>query len=153
MGIFFTFSKLLNHSHSQLSSDLLLLFFPSQHCPHTCTFPFKDQPVQMNGGLSGSAKTNSSYSSKHTNQLVYSAVVSSSGDAFFPAQRHLAAPREKSTSGQKKQQYNSPIGLYSAETLQEMAMLQERAKSSGSGKPSGYVIMNRARCDASSQVW
>ncbi|XP_067242262.1 LIM domain-binding protein 3a isoform X1 [Chanodichthys erythropterus] len=82
----------------------------------------KDQPVQMNGALSGSAKTNSSYSS---------------GDAFFPAQRHLAAPREKSTSGQKKQQYNSPIGLYSAETLQEMAMLQERAKSSGSGKPSG----------------
>ncbi|XP_067242264.1 LIM domain-binding protein 3a isoform X2 [Chanodichthys erythropterus] len=80
------------------------------------------KPVQMNGALSGSAKTNSSYSS---------------GDAFFPAQRHLAAPREKSTSGQKKQQYNSPIGLYSAETLQEMAMLQERAKSSGSGKPSG----------------
>ncbi|XP_077093279.1 LIM domain-binding protein 3a isoform X5 [Siphateles boraxobius] len=81
----------------------------------------KDQPVQMNGGLSASAKTNPS----------------SSGDASFPAQRHLASPRDKSTSGEKKQQYNSPIGLYSAETLQEMAMLQERAKSVGSGMHSG----------------
>lgn len=99
-------------------------------------FCFKDQPVQMNGGLSASAKTNSS----------------SSGDASFPAQRHLASPRDKSTSGDKKQQYNSPIGLYSAETLQEMAMLQERAKSAGSDMHSGYVIMNRARSDASSHV-
>ncbi|KAG1927076.1 LIM domain-binding protein [Pimephales promelas] len=79
------------------------------------------KPVQMNGRLSASAKTNSS----------------SSGDASFPAQRHLASPRDKSTSGEKKQQYNSPIGLYSAETLQEMAMLQERAKSAGSGMHSG----------------
>uniref|UniRef100_A0A8C1PU51 LIM domain binding 3 n=1 Tax=Cyprinus carpio TaxID=7962 RepID=A0A8C1PU51_CYPCA len=96
----------------------------------------KDQPVQMNGALSVSAETNSSYSSKHTNQS-YSTVVSSSGEASLPAQRHLAAPRDKSSSGQKSQQYNSPIGLYSAETLQEMAMLQERVKSSGSGMPSG----------------
>uniref|UniRef100_A0A672SGM2 LIM domain binding 3a n=1 Tax=Sinocyclocheilus grahami TaxID=75366 RepID=A0A672SGM2_SINGR len=96
----------------------------------------KDQPVQMNGALSVSAKTNSSYSSKHTNQS-YSTVVSSSGEASLPAQRHLAAPRDKSSSGQKSQQYNSPIGLYSAETLQEMAMLQERVKSPGSGMPSG----------------
>ncbi|XP_042592758.1 LIM domain-binding protein 3-like isoform X1 [Cyprinus carpio] len=96
----------------------------------------KDQPVQMNGALSVSAETNSSYSSKHTNQS-YSTVVSSSGEASLPAQRHLAAPRDKSSSGQKNQQYNSPIGLYSAETLQEMAMLQERVKSSGSGMPSG----------------
>uniref|UniRef100_A0A673G6W5 LIM domain-binding protein 3-like n=1 Tax=Sinocyclocheilus rhinocerous TaxID=307959 RepID=A0A673G6W5_9TELE len=96
----------------------------------------KDQPVQMNGALSVSAKTNSSYSSKHTNQS-YSTVVSSSGEASLPAQRHLAAPRDKSSSGQKSQQYNSPIGLYSAETLREMAMLQERVKSSGSGMPSG----------------
>ncbi|KAG1927072.1 LIM domain-binding protein [Pimephales promelas] len=82
------------------------------------------KPVQMNGRLSASAKTNSS----------------SSGDASFPAQRHLASPRDKSTSGEKKQQYNSPIGLYSAETLQEMAMLQERAKSAGSGMHSGFSL-------------
>ncbi|XP_042592762.1 LIM domain-binding protein 3-like isoform X3 [Cyprinus carpio] len=99
----------------------------------------KDQPVQMNGALSVSAETNSSYSSKHTNQS-YSTVVSSSGEASLPAQRHLAAPRDKSSSGQKNQQYNSPIGLYSAETLQEMAMLQERVKSSGSGMPSGFNL-------------
>uniref|UniRef100_A0A8C1Z0C3 LIM domain binding 3 n=1 Tax=Cyprinus carpio TaxID=7962 RepID=A0A8C1Z0C3_CYPCA len=99
----------------------------------------KDQPVQMNGALSVSAETNSSYSSKHTNQS-YSTVVSSSGEASLPAQRHLAAPRDKSSSGQKSQQYNSPIGLYSAETLQEMAMLQERVKSSGSGMPSGFNL-------------
>uniref|UniRef100_A0A8C1UXR4 LIM domain binding 3 n=1 Tax=Cyprinus carpio TaxID=7962 RepID=A0A8C1UXR4_CYPCA len=111
----------------------------------------KDQPVQMNGALSVSAETNSSYSSKHTNQS-YSTVVSSSGEASLPAQRHLAAPRDKSSSGQKSQQYNSPIGLYSAETLQEMAMLQERVKSSGSGMPSGYVITERLRSDASCQV-
>ncbi|KTG33250.1 hypothetical protein cypCar_00001540, partial [Cyprinus carpio] len=100
----------------------------------------KDQPVQMNGALSVSAETNSSYSSKHTNQS-YSTVVSSSGEASLPAQRHLAAPRDKSSSGQKNQQYNSPIGLYSAETLQEMAMLQERVKSSGSGMPSGVEFL------------
>ncbi|XP_073690112.1 LIM domain-binding protein 3a isoform X4 [Garra rufa] len=96
----------------------------------------KDQPVQMNGAHSASAETNSSYSSKHTNQS-HSTVVSSSEEASLPAQRHLAAPRDKSTSGQKSQQYNTPIGLYSAETLREMAMLQERVKSSGSGMPSG----------------
>ncbi|KAI5617432.1 LIM domain-binding protein 3 isoform X1 [Silurus asotus] len=43
-------------------------------------------------------------------------------------------PRQ-SSSTQKRQQYNSPIGLYSAETLREMTMLQERAKSLGSGEP------------------
>uniref|UniRef100_A0A671TBX4 LIM domain-binding protein 3-like n=1 Tax=Sinocyclocheilus anshuiensis TaxID=1608454 RepID=A0A671TBX4_9TELE len=94
----------------------------------------KDQPLQMNGALSTSAETNYSYSSKHTNQSC-STVVSSSGEASVPAQSHLAAPRDKSTSGQKSQQYNSPIGLYSAETLREMVMLQERVKSSGSGMP------------------
>uniref|UniRef100_A0A672MX13 LIM domain binding 3a n=1 Tax=Sinocyclocheilus grahami TaxID=75366 RepID=A0A672MX13_SINGR len=101
----------------------------------------KDQPLQMNGALSTSAETNSSYSSKHTNQS-YSTVVSSSREASVPAQSHLAAPRDKSTSGQKSQQYNSPIGLYSAETLREMVMLQERVKSSGSGMPSWYVIID-----------
>uniref|UniRef100_A0A8C1U1G9 LIM domain binding 3a n=1 Tax=Cyprinus carpio TaxID=7962 RepID=A0A8C1U1G9_CYPCA len=96
----------------------------------------KDQPLQMNGALSVSAETNSSYSSKHTNQS-YSTVVSSSRDTSVPAQSHLAAPRDKSTTGQKSQQYNTPICLYSAETLREMVMLQERVKSSGSGMPSG----------------
>uniref|UniRef100_A0A671TDU4 LIM domain-binding protein 3-like n=1 Tax=Sinocyclocheilus anshuiensis TaxID=1608454 RepID=A0A671TDU4_9TELE len=99
----------------------------------------KDQPLQMNGALSTSAETNYSYSSKHTNQSC-STVVSSSGEASVPAQSHLAAPRDKSTSGQKSQQYNSPIGLYSAETLREMVMLQERVKSSGSGMPSCFNL-------------
>ncbi|XP_016412336.1 LIM domain-binding protein 3-like isoform X4 [Sinocyclocheilus rhinocerous] len=99
----------------------------------------KEQPLQMNGTLSTSAETNSSYSSKHTNQS-YSTVVSSSGEASVPAQSHLAAPRDKSTSGQKSQQYNSPISLYSAETLREMVMLQERVKSSGSGMPSCFGL-------------
>uniref|UniRef100_A0A673G2D2 LIM domain-binding protein 3-like n=1 Tax=Sinocyclocheilus rhinocerous TaxID=307959 RepID=A0A673G2D2_9TELE len=112
----------------------------------------KDQPVQMNGALSVSAKTNSSYSSKHTNQS-YSTVVSSSGEASLPAQRHLAAPRDKSSSGQKSQQYNSPIGLYSAETLREMAMLQERVKSSGSGMPSGNLPLKDRVIDSASPVY
>uniref|UniRef100_A0A8C0YB03 LIM domain binding 3a n=1 Tax=Cyprinus carpio carpio TaxID=630221 RepID=A0A8C0YB03_CYPCA len=112
----------------------------------------KDQPVQMNGALSVSAETNSSYSSKHTNQS-YSTVVSSSGEASLPAQRHLAAPRDKSSSGQKNQQYNSPIGLYSAETLQEMAMLQERVKSSGSGMPSGNLPVKERVIDSASPVY
>lgn len=99
--------------------------------------------MQMNGGLSASE------TSKHT-RLSYS--MSSSGDASLLVQSHLTAPGDKSTSVQKRQQYNSPIGLYSAETLREMAMLQERAKSMGSSMPSGYVIMHRYS-DASSQVW
>ncbi|TSK22599.1 LIM domain-binding protein 3 [Bagarius yarrelli] len=46
-------------------------------------------------------------------------------------------PQELSQASntQKRQQYNSPIGLYSAETLREMTMLQERAKSLGSDEP------------------
>ncbi|XP_026134381.1 LIM domain-binding protein 3-like isoform X7 [Carassius auratus] len=96
------------------------------------------KPLQMNGALSTSAETNSCYSSKHTNQC-YSTTMSSVRDTSVPAQSHLAAPRDKSSSGQKSQQYNSPIGLYSAETLQEMVMLQERVKSTGSGMPSGTL--------------
>uniref|UniRef100_A0A8C2L572 LIM domain binding 3a n=1 Tax=Cyprinus carpio TaxID=7962 RepID=A0A8C2L572_CYPCA len=111
----------------------------------------KDQPVQMNGALSVSAETNSSYSSKHTNQS-YSTVVSSS-DTSVPAQSHLAAPRDKSTTGQKSQQYNTPIGLYSAETLREMVMLQERVKSSGSGMPSGNLPVKERVIDSASPVY
>uniref|UniRef100_A0A8C2Q921 LIM domain binding 3a n=1 Tax=Cyprinus carpio TaxID=7962 RepID=A0A8C2Q921_CYPCA len=111
----------------------------------------KDQPLQMNGALSASAETNSSYSSKHTNQS-YSTVVSSR-DTSVPAQSHLAAPRDKSTTGQKSQQYNTPIGLYSAETLREMVMLQERVKSSGSGMPSGNLPVKDRVIDSASPVY
>ncbi|KAL7878035.1 hypothetical protein SRHO_G00046780 [Serrasalmus rhombeus] len=87
----------------------------------------KGQPNQINGGLYASAETNSYYSSKkELNQ----------SPASPPA------PEGKSTPTQKRQQYNSPIGLYSAETLREMVTLQERAKSLASGEPLGYVITN-----------
>lgn len=90
--------------------------------------------MQMNVCLSASE------TSRHTN-LSYS--MSSSGDPSLLVQSHLPVPGDKSSSMQKRQQYNSPIGLYSAETLNEMSMLQERAKNMGSGMPSGYVIMHR----------
>lgn len=118
---------------------------PKMNSPMPMIAHQKDQPVQLNGGLSASSET--ICSSKHTN-LSYS--MSSSGEASLP---HLPASGDKSTSVEKRQQYNSPIGLYSAETLREMAMLQERAKSLGSGMSSGYVMIYRARSDASSQVW
>ncbi|GAA6101508.1 LIM domain-binding protein 3a [Tachysurus ichikawai] len=69
----------------------------------------KGHPYQMNGGLATCAETNSYHC--NTQEL------------------------SQSSSAQKKQQYNSPIGLYSAETLREMALLQERAKSLSSGEP------------------
>ncbi|XP_060728831.1 LIM domain-binding protein 3a isoform X11 [Tachysurus vachellii] len=69
----------------------------------------KGHPYQMNGGLATCAETNSYHC--NTQEL------------------------SQSSSAQKKQQYNSPIGLYSAETLKEMALLQERAKSLSSGEP------------------
>ncbi|XP_058242311.1 LIM domain-binding protein 3a isoform X7 [Hemibagrus wyckioides] len=69
----------------------------------------KGLPYQINGGLATCAETNSYHC--NTQEL------------------------SQSSSTQKRQQYNSPIGLYSAETLREMAMLQERAKSLGSDEP------------------
>ncbi|KAK3573469.1 hypothetical protein QTP86_024688 [Hemibagrus guttatus] len=69
----------------------------------------KGLPYQINGGLATCAETNSYHC--NTQEL------------------------SQSSSTQKRQQYNSPIGLYSAETLREMAMLQERAKCLGSDEP------------------
>nr|AAY27888.1 cypher/ZASP splice variant 1 zeta [Danio rerio] len=109
----------------------------------------KDHPVQINGALSSSAETNSC---KNTSPS-YSSVLSSSGETSVPAQGHLAAPRDKSSSRQKSQQYNSPIGLYSAETLREMAMLQERAKGSGSGMTSGNLPVKERVIDSASPVY
>ncbi|XP_072533149.1 LIM domain-binding protein 3a isoform X2 [Salminus brasiliensis] len=80
----------------------------------------KGQPNQINGGLYGSAETNSYYSSKQD---------------LKQSSASPPVPGDKPTPTQKRQQYNSPIGLYSAETLREMAMLQERAKSLASGEP------------------
>ncbi|TRZ01704.1 hypothetical protein DNTS_003590 [Danionella cerebrum] len=93
----------------------------------------KDQPVQMNGGLSTFINTNCT--SKHTSQS-QSPVLSSNTETS------VSAPRENSSSRQKVQQYNSPIGLYSAETLREMAVLQERAKNPGSSLTSGEYLPN-----------
>uniref|UniRef100_A0AAR2LUU4 LIM domain binding 3a n=1 Tax=Pygocentrus nattereri TaxID=42514 RepID=A0AAR2LUU4_PYGNA len=87
----------------------------------------KGQPNQINGGLYASAETNSYYSSKkELNQ----------SPASPPA------PEGKSTPTQKRQQYNSPIGLYSAETLREMVTLQERAKGLASGEPLGTPVQH-----------
>ncbi|XP_049337096.1 LIM domain-binding protein 3a isoform X14 [Astyanax mexicanus] len=80
----------------------------------------KGQPNQINGSLYGSAETNS---------------YSSSIQDLKQSSTSPPAPGGKSTSTQRTQQYNSPIGLYSAETLREMAMLQEKAKSLTSGEP------------------
>ncbi|KAM9477292.1 LIM domain-binding protein 3a isoform 1-T1 [Clarias gariepinus] len=78
----------------------------------------KGHPYQINGGLATCAETNS----YHCN----------------------AQELSQSSSTQKSQQYNSPVGLYSAETLREMAMLQERAKSLGSGKSLGTSVQHAA---------
>uniref|UniRef100_A0AAR2IQ23 LIM domain binding 3a n=1 Tax=Pygocentrus nattereri TaxID=42514 RepID=A0AAR2IQ23_PYGNA len=98
----------------------------------------KGQPNQINGGLYASAETNSYYSSKkELNQ----------SPASPPA------PEGKSTPTQKRQQYNSPIGLYSAETLREMVTLQERAKGLASGEPLGSLPVKDRVIDSASPVY
>ncbi|XP_072533150.1 LIM domain-binding protein 3a isoform X3 [Salminus brasiliensis] len=87
----------------------------------------KGQPNQINGGLYGSAETNSYYSSKQD---------------LKQSSASPPVPGDKPTPTQKRQQYNSPIGLYSAETLREMAMLQERAKSLASGEPLCFTMQS-----------
>ncbi|XP_053358356.1 LIM domain-binding protein 3a isoform X3 [Clarias gariepinus] len=87
----------------------------------------KGHPYQINGGLATCAETNS----YHCN----------------------AQELSQSSSTQKSQQYNSPVGLYSAETLREMAMLQERAKSLGSGKSLGSLPVKERVIDSASPVY
>ncbi|XP_046726932.1 LIM domain-binding protein 3a isoform X4 [Silurus meridionalis] len=87
----------------------------------------KGLPYQINGDLSTCPETNS----YHCN---------------------TQEPRQ-SSSTQKRQQYNSPIGLYSAETLREMTMLQERAKSLGSGEPLCSLPVKERVIDSASPVY
>ncbi|XP_060728823.1 LIM domain-binding protein 3a isoform X4 [Tachysurus vachellii] len=87
----------------------------------------KGHPYQMNGGLATCAETNSYHC--NTQEL------------------------SQSSSAQKKQQYNSPIGLYSAETLKEMALLQERAKSLSSGEPLCSLPVKERVIDSASPVY
>ncbi|XP_058242307.1 LIM domain-binding protein 3a isoform X3 [Hemibagrus wyckioides] len=87
----------------------------------------KGLPYQINGGLATCAETNSYHC--NTQEL------------------------SQSSSTQKRQQYNSPIGLYSAETLREMAMLQERAKSLGSDEPLCSLPVKERVIDSASPVY
>lgn len=98
----------------------------------------KGQPNQINGGLYGSAETNSYNSSKQD---------------LKQSSTSPPAPGSKSTPTQRTQQYNSPIGLYSAETLREMAMLQERAKSLASGEPLCNLPVKDRVVDSASPVY
>uniref|UniRef100_A0A8B9RDT6 LIM domain binding 3a n=1 Tax=Astyanax mexicanus TaxID=7994 RepID=A0A8B9RDT6_ASTMX len=98
----------------------------------------KGQPNQINGSLYGSAETNS---------------YSSSIQDLKQSSTSPPAPGGKSTSTQRTQQYNSPIGLYSAETLREMAMLQEKAKSLTSGEPLCNLPVKERVIDSASPVY
>ncbi|KAK1791842.1 hypothetical protein P4O66_013821, partial [Electrophorus voltai] len=100
----------------------------------------KGQPNQINGGLSAPAETNSRCTSKQELGLPLPTAQPSRGGATSPP-----ASGGRSASTQKRQQYNSPIGLYSAETLREIALQQERIKSQGPADPLGMPVLTVLR--------
>ncbi|XP_028915425.1 LIM domain-binding protein 3 isoform X1 [Ornithorhynchus anatinus] len=65
------------------------------------------------------------------------------------------SPKLQVNSG-KQRQYNNPIGLYSAETLREMAEMYQlslRGKASGGGLPSGNLPVKDLPVDSASPVY
>ncbi|XP_035387657.1 LIM domain-binding protein 3-like isoform X1 [Electrophorus electricus] len=107
----------------------------------------KGQPNQINGGLSAPAETNSRCTSKQELGLPLPTAQPSRGGATSPP-----ASGGRSASAQKRQQYNSPIGLYSAETLREIALQQERIKSQGPADPLGRLRVKDRVIDSASPV-
>ncbi|KAK6328781.1 hypothetical protein J4Q44_G00007590 [Coregonus suidteri] len=101
---------------------------PMQQIPHQ-----KGQTTQINGGLSAC----------NTSSVSLEASGETNSYSGSPTKRQTPSPGGKTTPT-KKAQYNTPIGLYSAETLREMAQLQEshRGKGSAAGLSVGYVIFN-----------
>jgi hypothetical protein len=106
-----------------------LSVFPLIHLTHVSSL-LKAQTTKINGGLSA-CKTSSVSLEASGEKNSYSG---------SPTKRQTPSPGGKTTPT-KKAQYNTPIGLYSAETLQEMAQLQEshRGKGSAAGLSVGYV--------------
>uniref|UniRef100_A0A4W5NZ17 LIM domain binding 3a n=1 Tax=Hucho hucho TaxID=62062 RepID=A0A4W5NZ17_9TELE len=112
---------------------------PMQQIPHQ-----KGQTTQINGGLLACNTSNMSLeASGETNSY--------SGS---PTKRQTPSPGGKTTPT-KKAQYNTPVGLYSAETLREMAQLQEshRGKGSAAGLSVGSLPVKDAQVDSASPVY
>ncbi|XP_036211844.1 LIM domain-binding protein 3 isoform X4 [Myotis myotis] len=68
---------------------------------------------------------------------------------------HSLSPKAPQGSSQPRQ-YNNPIGLYSAETLREMAQLYQmslRGKASGAGLPGGSLPVKDLAVDSASPVY
>ncbi|XP_038816082.1 LIM domain-binding protein 3-like [Salvelinus namaycush] len=107
-----------------LSTSTQRMDSPMQQIPHQ-----KAQTTKINGGLS--ACNSSSVSLEASGEKN-----SYSGS---PTKRQTPSPGGKTTPT-KKAQYNTPIGLYSAETLQEMAQLQESHR--GKGSAAGLSVGN-----------
>ncbi|KAM5237144.1 LIM domain-binding protein 3 isoform 5-T5 [Ctenodactylus gundi] len=72
-----------------------------------------------------------------------------------PPRASLEGPRDLPGPGQTRQ-YNNPIGLYSAETLREMAQMYQlslRGKASGAGLPGGSLPVKDLAVDSASPVY
>ncbi|XP_064879312.1 LOW QUALITY PROTEIN: LIM domain-binding protein 3-like [Oncorhynchus nerka] len=102
-----------------LSTSTQRMDSPMQQIPHQ-----KAQTTKINGGLSAC----------NTSSVSLEASGEKNSYSGSPTKRQTPSPGGKTTPT-KKAQYNTPIGLYSAETLQEMAQLQEshRGKASAAG--------------------
>ncbi|CAB1312558.1 unnamed protein product, partial [Coregonus sp. 'balchen'] len=95
-----------------------------QQIPHQ-----KGQTTQINGGLSAC----------NTSSVSLEASGETNSYSGSPTKRQTPSPGGKTTPT-KKAQYNTPIGLYSAETLREMAQLQESHR--GKGSAAGLSVGN-----------
>uniref|UniRef100_A0A8C7LVD4 LIM domain binding 3a n=1 Tax=Oncorhynchus mykiss TaxID=8022 RepID=A0A8C7LVD4_ONCMY len=107
-----------------LSTSTQRMDSPMQQIPHQ-----KAQTTKINGGLSAC----------NTSSVSLEASGEKNSYSGSPTKRQTPSPGGKTTPT-KKAQYNTPIGLYSAETLQEMAQLQESHR--GKGSAAGLSVGN-----------
>uniref|UniRef100_A0A8K9ULK3 LIM domain binding 3a n=2 Tax=Oncorhynchus mykiss TaxID=8022 RepID=A0A8K9ULK3_ONCMY len=122
-----------------LSTSTQRMDSPMQQIPHQ-----KAQTTKINGGLSAC----------NTSSVSLEASGEKNSYSGSPTKRQTPSPGGKTTPT-KKAQYNTPIGLYSAETLQEMAQLQEshRGKGSAAGLSVGSLPVKDAQVDSASPVY
>uniref|UniRef100_A0A8C8I439 LIM domain-binding protein 3 n=1 Tax=Oncorhynchus tshawytscha TaxID=74940 RepID=A0A8C8I439_ONCTS len=141
-----------------LSTSTQRMDSPMQQIPHqkvcmtaasntlfSLTLPtYSAQTTKINGGLSAC----------NTSSVSLEASGEKNSYSGSPTKRQTPSPGGKTTPT-KKAQYNTPIGLYSAETLQEMAQLQEshRGKGSAAGLSVGSLPVKDAQVDSASPVY
>ncbi|XP_008568532.1 PREDICTED: LIM domain-binding protein 3 isoform X4 [Galeopterus variegatus] len=120
--------------------------------------PSPSPEARASPGPPGPPELRHTFSSSFSQTSVFSAHTEASDPSpprGSPAAQDPLGPKVPRGSSQLRQ-YNNPIGLYSAETLSEMAQMYQmslRGKASGSGLPGGSLPIKDLAVDSASPVY